>query len=180
VLGRDGQVLCLERFGQRSDAGLGRLRQAQQNAKDQGAIQRRRQRKRVGRDRRRRLPGRLLLSAAFRVDGGEDDLSPQSERGDGLLAQQKAEVVVDARMHLALQFRPGEPRGRVVDQETQGRGQLAMSGKASAPGDPQAGVVEARRGGKGDEGGVVIEAPVTADLAQEALQGLAGQLQLLG
>jgi len=155
------------------------LQGAQQDAKDKEAIHLGRQQGRPDQD-RRGLSCRLLLSATFGLGRGVDDSSPEAERGDGLLPQQEGEVMVDVRPHSVLEFLACVTVGRAVDQETEGLGQVAVAGKAGGAAEPQTRVIEARGGGEGDEGSVVVEAVVAADLAQEALQGLSRELLLLG
>jgi hypothetical protein len=156
------------------------LQQPRQNANDHDRIQTRRQQRRLSQSRRYRPARLFLLLSALRIDCGVDGLTLEYESGDGLLAEQEAELIVDAGEHVFLEFGPGVSAGRMVDEKTQGEGQITVTGKTDAPGGPQAAGIKAGGGGQGEPGGVVVEAAVAGDLGQEALQGLGGQLELLG
>jgi hypothetical protein len=167
--GADGHVLRLQRFGQRSAAGVGPLQQPQQDAKDHDAVEAVGQQSRLDQARRCRPSRQLLLLAALRIGGGVDGVPGQREAGNGSLAEQQAEVIVDAGMHLVLQLLAGLPVRRLIDNEAQGERQVAVAGEADAAEGPQATGVETRRAGKGEEGRVVVDAAITAERAQKPL-----------
>ena len=124
------------------------------------------------------LTGLLLLLLAARVGGGIHGLPTESEVSQASLTEQLAEVIVHARADPFLQLLHGTALRRLLHELHQRLRQIAQPRETNLLIVPQAEFIELRNVLERDEGGVVIEAGVVADLGESALDGLLGELEL--
>ena len=171
----------LQGFGQGSHAGFGGLQSADEDANHRQGLQTGRHRRAVLRGIRRRevaLTGLLLLLLAACVGGGIHGLPTESEVSQASLTEQLAEVIVHTRADPFLQLMHRTALRRLFHEMHQRLRQLAQPRETNPLIVPQAEFVELRNVLERDEGGVVIEAGVVADLGEGALDGLQGELEL--